>query len=72
MLFTEFYIANYIAPVTEPIDLTSPKSIILATPVPKRRKKKLTAKAAQAAAEAAAEAIDVVKEAALKAEDEAA
>jgi hypothetical protein len=76
MLFTEFYIADRTTPATEPIDLTGPESIALATPVLKRRKKKLTVKAAQAtteaAAEAAAEAVDVAEEAVLEAEDEAA
>ena len=75
MSFTKFYIADRTAPATKSIDLTGPKSIALATPVPKRRKKKLTAKAAQAAAEAAAEAateaVDAAEEAALKAKDEA-
>jgi hypothetical protein len=65
MSFTEFHIADYIASATEPINLTGPKSIALAIPMPKRRKKKLTAKAA-------AKAVDITEEAALKAEDEAA
>jgi hypothetical protein len=46
MSFTKFYIADYIAPATKSIDLTGPKSIALATPMLKKRKKKLTAKAA--------------------------
>ena len=74
--FTEFYIADRTAPATEFINFTGPESIALATPILKRRKKKFTAKAAQAtteaAAEAAAEAVDVAEEAALEAEDEAA
>jgi hypothetical protein len=77
MSFTEFYIVNRTAPATKPIDLTGPESIALATPMPKRRKKKkFTVKAAQAAAkaatEAAAEAVDIAEEAALKAKDKAA
>ena len=75
MSFTEFYIADRTAPATEFINFTGPESIALATPVLKRRKKKFTAKAAQAAAEAAAEAateaVDAAEEAALKAKDEA-
>jgi hypothetical protein len=75
MSFTKFYIANRTAPATKPIDLTGPESIALATLVLKRRKKKLTAQAAQATTEATTaattKAVDVAEEAALKAKDKA-